>query len=146
MSLAAHHAAMHGKPVACDCFGDYGCVVQKFRGPLRVLWEEDAMISLEDCIALCGLTEEEVRALAEHEQIDEMRATALAQCLLGQPDGCRKIGAMIADDVNWAILRGDRGHADELLITLERFVISHTEALGSKRAQACLVGRGGCGA
>jgi len=104
------------------------------------------MISLEDCIALCGLTEEEVRALAEHEQIDEMRATALAQCLLGQPDGCRTIGAMIADDVNWAILRGDPRHADELLITLERFVTSHTEALGSKRAQACLASRGGCDA
>jgi hypothetical protein len=104
----------------------------------RVFWEEGAMISLEDCIALCGLSEEEVRALAEHEQIDEIRAAALAQCLLGQPDGCRKIGAMIADDVNWAVLRGDRRHADELLITLERFVASHAEALGSKRAQACL--------
>jgi hypothetical protein len=94
--------------------------------------------ALEDCIAWCGLTEEEVRALAEHEQIDEICAAALAQCLLGQPDGCRRIGAMIADDVNWAILRGDRRHADELLVTLERFVTSHTEALGSKRAQACL--------
>ena len=72
------------------------------------------MISLEDCIALCGLTAQEVRALAEHEHIADIHAAALAQCLLGQPEGCRKIGAMIADDVNWAILRGDRGHADEL--------------------------------
>ena len=109
------------------------------------LWEEDAMISLEDCIALCGLTEEEVRALAEHEQIADIHAAALAQCLLGQPDGCRKIGAMIADDVNWAILRGDRRHADELLTTLEHFVSEHPEALASERAQACLNGRAGSG-
>jgi hypothetical protein len=103
------------------------------------------MISLEDCIALCGLTEEEVRALAEHEQIDEIHAAALAQYLLSRPDGCRKIGAMIADDVNWAVLRGERRHADELLATLERFVTAHTEALNSKRAQACLGSRGGHG-
>lgn len=101
------------------------------------------MISLEDCIALCGLIEDEVRALAEHEQIDEIQAAALAQCLLSQPDGCRKIGAMIANNVNWAILRGDRRHADELLATLERFVTSHPDASCSKRAQACLSSRVG---
>ena len=101
------------------------------------------MISLEDCIALCGLTEKEVQALAEHEQIGDIQAAALAQCLLGQPDGCRKIGAMIADDVNWAILRGDRGHADELLTTLENFVSGHPDALASKRARDCLSGRAG---
>ena len=101
------------------------------------------MISLEDCIALSGLTAEEVRALAEHERIADIHAAALAQCLLGQPEGCRKIGAMIADDVNWAILRGDRDHADELLTTLENFVSGHPDALASKRAQACLDGREG---
>jgi hypothetical protein len=101
------------------------------------------MISLEDCIGLCGLTKEEVRALAEHEHMPEIHATALAQYLLGQPDGCRKIGAMIADDVNWALLRGDRRHADELLTTLEGFVSTHPEALASVRAQVCLNGRAG---
>jgi hypothetical protein len=96
------------------------------------------MISLEDCIGLCGLTKDEVLALAEHEHIPEINAAALAQYLIGQPDGCRKVGAMIADDVNWAISRGDRRHADELLTTLELFVTSHTEALASRRVQACL--------
>lgn len=99
------------------------------------------MISLEDCIGLCGLTEPEVRALAEHERLADIHAAALGQCLLGHPDGCRKIAAMIADDVSWAILRGDRRHADELLTTLECFIGSHPEALASKRAQACLNGR-----
>jgi hypothetical protein len=103
------------------------------------------VISLEDCIGLCGLTREEVLALAEHEQIPEVNAAALAQYLLGRPDGCRKIGAMIADDINLAILRGDRRHADELLTTLEAFAISHPEAWTSRRAQACLNGRAGSG-
>jgi hypothetical protein len=99
------------------------------------------MISLEDCIALCGLTEPEVSALAEHEKIAAVQAAALGQYLLEQPDGCRKIGAMIADGVNLAILSGDRRHAHELLATLEHFVGSHPEALASKRARVCLDAR-----
>jgi hypothetical protein len=39
------------------------------------------MITLEDCIGLCGLTEEEVLAIAEHEHLPEIAATALAQYL-----------------------------------------------------------------
>jgi hypothetical protein len=65
----------------------------------------------------------------------------LGQCLLEQPDGCRKIGAMIADGLICAVLSGDRRHAAELLATLEHFVGSHPEALASKRARACLNGR-----
>jgi hypothetical protein len=38
----------------------------------------DPMITLEDCIAFCGLTEQEVLAIAEHEHIPEMAASALA--------------------------------------------------------------------
>jgi hypothetical protein len=52
---------------------------------------------------------------------------------------------MIADDVLWAVLRGDRRHADELFTTLERFVSQHSEALTSKRAQVCLNGKAGFG-
>ena len=98
------------------------------------------MISLEDCIALCGLTKDEVLALAEHEHIPEIAATALAHHLLAQPEGCRRIGAIIADDVTFAEARGDRPHADELRTTLDDFVTAHPEALASLRAQACLSG------
>jgi hypothetical protein len=48
------------------------------------------MISLEDCIGLCGLTEEEVLAIAEHERLPEIAATALAQYLLSQAHGSEK--------------------------------------------------------
>jgi len=34
------------------------------------------MIRLEDCIGLCGLTEEGVLAIAEHEHLPEIAATA----------------------------------------------------------------------
>ena len=35
------------------------------------------MITLEDCVGFCGLTEEEVLAIAEHENLPEIAATAL---------------------------------------------------------------------
>jgi ATP dependent DNA ligase domain len=42
---------------------------------------KEKMITLEDCIGLCGLTEEEVLAIAEHEHLPEIAATALAEYL-----------------------------------------------------------------
>jgi hypothetical protein len=39
------------------------------------------MITLGDCVALCGLTEEEVLAIAEHEHVPEIAAAALAEYL-----------------------------------------------------------------
>jgi hypothetical protein len=83
------------------------------------------MISLEDCLALCGLTKDEVLALAEHEHIPDIAATALGQYLLNQPNGCTTIRDMIADDIGWARGRGDGRHAQELVLTLQGFVSSH---------------------
>jgi hypothetical protein len=96
------------------------------------------MISLEDCIGLCGLTEAEVLALAEHEHVPDIVAAALGQHLLSQPEGCRTIGAMIADDVNWAEARGDQRHAEELKSALRQFLQTNPAAWASLRAQACL--------
>jgi hypothetical protein len=39
------------------------------------------MITLEDCVALCGLTEEEVLVIAEHEHMPEIAAAAFAEYL-----------------------------------------------------------------
>ncbi len=96
------------------------------------------MISLLDCIGLCGLTEPEVLALAEHEHIPEIVAAALGQQLLCQSDGCRQIAGMIADDLMQADTHGDRSHAAELRQTLTQFVTTHPEAWASLRAKACL--------
>ena len=86
------------------------------------------MISLEDCLSLCGLTEDEVLAIAEHEHIPEIAATAKAQFLLNQPHGCGAIRDMIADDIRWARQSGNEMHAHELALTLQQFVSSHPEA------------------
>ena len=60
------------------------------------------MISLEDCVGLCGLTEEEVLAIAEHEHLPEIAATAIAAYLLSQNHGSEKVLDMIVDDIRQA--------------------------------------------
>ena len=85
------------------------------------------MISLEDCIGLCGLTEEEVLAIAEHEHLPEIAATALAQYLLSQEHGVEKIRNMIVDDIRQAQLMGDRQHVLTLLHVLHHFLRAHPE-------------------
>jgi hypothetical protein len=47
------------------------------------------MISLEDCIGLCGLDQDEVAAISEHEHIPEIAAAALADYLLTQPTAAK---------------------------------------------------------
>jgi hypothetical protein len=85
------------------------------------------MVTLEDCLAFSGLTEDEILAIAEHEHIPEIAAAALAEYLLGQDDGPEKIRRMIADDIREAIARGDTKHARTLGLALRHFLETHPQ-------------------
>ncbi len=85
-------------------------------------------ITLEDCVAFCGLTEEQVLAVAEHEHIPEIAATALANYLLSRGEGTGKVRDMIVDDIRQAQHRGDREHVLTLLHVLRHFIKMHPEA------------------
>ena len=86
------------------------------------------MITLEDCVAFCGLTEEEVLAIAEHEHMPEIAATALAEYLTCQEHGTEKIRDMILDDIRASQTRNDRQHVLTLLHVLHHFLRTHPEA------------------
>ena len=86
------------------------------------------MICLEDCIALCGLDENEVLAIAEHEHIPEIAAAALAGYLVRQPHGGEKIRTMIIDDIRKALDERRINHAAELFMALRHFLEEHPEA------------------
>ena len=86
------------------------------------------MISLEDCIAFCGLTEDEVAAISEHEHIPEIAASALADYLLKQPHGGEAIRTMIIDDIHKALDSGRVKHAQQLVMALRHFLDEHPEA------------------
>ena len=87
------------------------------------------MITLEDCIGFCDLTEEEVLAIAEHEHLSEIAAAALARFLLSQEHGSEKVRNMIIDDIRQAQLTdGSGGKVVMLLHVLHHFLKAHPEA------------------
>ena len=86
------------------------------------------MISVEDCIGLCDLDENEVLAIAEHEHIPEIAAAALANYLIHQPHGGEAIRAMIVDDIRRALDDGRIEHAAQLFMALRHFLDQHPEA------------------
>lgn len=86
------------------------------------------MITLDDCVALCGLSEEEILAIAEHEHIPEMAATALASYLAQSERGLQQIGTMIIDDIRAAQETGDKEQVRVLLHCLHHYLKKHPEA------------------
>jgi len=90
------------------------------------------MITLEDCIAFSGLTEEDVIAIAEHEHLPEMAAAALAQYLLSQEHGMERVRDMIVDDIREAQHRDAKVHVRTLLHVLHHFLRTHPEVSPSQ--------------
>jgi len=91
------------------------------------------MISIEDCIAFCGLTREEVDAVSECEHVPETAAAALANHLLNTSGGAERIRQMIIDDIHAALNDGRIQHASELFAALRHFVETHADACAGLR-------------
>ncbi|MBB4303827.1 hypothetical protein GGD81_002879 [Rhodobium orientis] len=87
------------------------------------------MISLEDCIALSGLDEDEILAIAEHEHIPEIAAAALGNYLMHEHRGVEVVRNMIADDIRDALARGDDRHAWHLVMALRHFLSENAVVL-----------------
>lgn len=104
------------------------------------------MLTIEDCIALCGLTEAEVQAIAEHEHIPLAAAAELGNYLCQSPDGERCIKSMIRDDIAQAAARGDARCAAVLKLVLRNFVLQHPRCDERHRSQLHLPERRGGGA
>jgi hypothetical protein len=92
------------------------------------------MLSLEDCIALSSLSEEEVAAIAEHEHLPMVIAAELGNYLVQTPDGGRHVKRMIRDDIEAANARGDLLHALALKLVLRHYVSCHPECVDVVRS------------
>ena len=86
------------------------------------------MLTLQDCLELCELTEDEVLAIAEHENLTEIAALELGNYLVHTPAGERRIKAMIVEDIDAARARDDVRHAAMLKLVLKHFVEAHAAA------------------
>ena len=99
------------------------------------------MLTLEDCLALCDLTEEEVLAIAQHEHIPEIAAVELGNYLVHTPEGESRIKTIIRDDIADARARGDRSCELALKLVLRNFVLWHPYCEERHRAQLHAVER-----
>ena len=85
------------------------------------------MLTLQDCIALSDLTEDEILAVAEHEHIPEIVATELGCYLVHSPEGVPLLKRMIVDDIEAAKKRNDLEHATKLRLVLRHFIETHPD-------------------
>ncbi|HVB48570.1 MAG TPA: hypothetical protein VNF69_09305 [Burkholderiales bacterium] len=92
------------------------------------------MLSLEDCIALSELSEEEMLAIAEHEHIPEIAAAEMGNYLVHAPDGEVYIREMIRDGIAAAATCGDCARELALKLVLRRFITQHPRCDERRRA------------
>ena len=86
------------------------------------------MLTLQDCIELSDLKEEEILAIAEHEHIPEMLAVEMGNYLAHTPSGEKRIKRMIVDDIDHARETGNVKHAAVLKSVLKHYVAEHAGA------------------
>ena len=85
------------------------------------------MLTYQDCLGMCELTEDEIRAIAEHEHLPELVALELGQYLAQTPDGQRSIRRMILDDIEAAEAAGDADKTLRLKAAMKHFVDTHPD-------------------
>ncbi len=85
------------------------------------------MLTIKDCIELCHLDVDEIRAIAEHEHLPDIVAIELGEYLVSRDDGPPLIRRMILDDIEAARSRGDEVEVARYLSALKHFIAGHAE-------------------
>ncbi len=86
------------------------------------------MLSLQDCIALSNLTEDEIEAIGAHEHLPDMLALEMGHYLIQTPEGEKRIKRIIVDDIEHARVQGDLQRVALLKATLRQYVERHANA------------------
>src|SRR5688500_20161435 len=90
-------------------------------------WEGTSMLTFDDCVALCELTEQEIAAIAEHEHLPMIVAAELGSYLIQGPDGALRVKRIILDDMLAAGRVGASTHALTLKLVRRHGVERHPE-------------------
>ena len=80
------------------------------------------MISISECIAVCGLDRNEIAAIANREHVPEIAASALANYLLHHDGDQTEIQEMMVDDLQAALQERRLQQASELFMALREFL------------------------
>ena len=87
------------------------------------------MLTYEDCVEMCDLSEEEVAAIAEHEHLPEIVAAEYGNYLIHSATGVPMIRKIILDDIDSAREHHDDRRVECLESVLKHFVATHPSRL-----------------
>lgn len=84
------------------------------------------MLTLEDCMCLSELTEDEISAIAEHEHLPQIVAAEMGGDLAHTIEGRMRIWTMFRDDIRNARACGDHARSARLKQALRAFILRYT--------------------
>lgn len=83
------------------------------------------MLSMRDCLDYCDLTDDEIALLAEHEQIPDAAAAAVACAMVQTPEGVVVLTHYLMDVIEHADACGDHRKARVARSVCARFIADH---------------------
>jgi hypothetical protein len=83
------------------------------------------VLSLQDVFDFCGLSEEEIHAIAEHEHMSEVCAAGLGSSLLQTKHGIANIERLMREDIEDAKSHGQGIRAEDRERVLAHFKENH---------------------
>ncbi len=89
------------------------------------------MLTIQDCLELCGLTEEEIEAISEHEHIPDIVALELGEALLKSEDGVAEIRRFILEEIALAKAHGHGAKAARFEEAYRHFESTHPAPPGT---------------
>ncbi len=93
------------------------------------------MLSLRDCLDLADLTEDEIAAIARHENIPPIVALELGHQLLRTPEGTQRVRRFIVDDIAAAQARHSCRECNSFSLTLAQHLKDHPQCGQSEPGQ-----------
>ena len=86
------------------------------------------MVDYESALAVANLTQEEVDAIAHHEDMTATAAMEMGNYLCETPEGERRLKRIIIDEIEAARACGDHAGAAKLRLVVKEFVRTHPKA------------------
>jgi hypothetical protein len=83
------------------------------------------MLTVQECVDMSELSNEAIRAIAEHEHIREVVAAELGQEMLKAPGGIAKIQRILEENLELAVQAGEQDTINDRKRMLELFIASY---------------------
>ena len=83
------------------------------------------MLSITDCVGMCGLTDDELQALVDHEHVPLIVAAELGAQLLKSPKGTWQLRGYLLEALEVSVARGEVVREQHLRHVLAAFSSSH---------------------